>query len=79
MHLDYPHIAVLMIQSWRKRRGLTLAQLAKKAGTTQNALAAKFQRKSIDAALFLKIIHVLEIKTFDKEFEVMIQDFNAQP
>ena len=55
-----------------------MEQLADMVGVTQNALAAKLQRKTVDTALFLKIIHVLEIKTFDKELEVLLQDLGSR-
>ena len=76
--MNYAHVAVLMVQTWRNRRGLTMEQLADKLGMSQNALAAKFQRKTLDAALFLKIIRVLEIRTFDKEFDIILQDLSGE-
>ena len=76
--MNYRHVAVLMIQTWRKRRGLTMEQLADMLGISPNSLAAKFQRKTVDAALFLKIIHVLEVKTFDKEFQILLEDLESK-
>ena len=76
--MDYRLAAVLMVQTWRKRRGLTMEQLADMLGVSPNSLAAKFQRKTVDAALFLKIIHVLDVKTFDKEFQVIVEDMAAK-
>ena len=76
--MNYAHVAVLMVQTWRNRRGLTMEQLADKLGMSQNALAAKLQRKTLDAALFLKIIRVLEIRTFDKEFDIILQDLGGE-